>query len=71
MDYILTLASSSFEDWRKDNQLAPLSEFNFELQKMGVAAPLFDETKLQWINNQYLSAISTEKLFDETLEWAE
>jgi hypothetical protein len=34
MDYILTLASSSFEDWRKENQLAPISEFNFELQKM-------------------------------------
>jgi len=34
MDYILTLASSSFEDWRKENQLAPLSEFNFELHKM-------------------------------------
>lgn len=71
IDYILTLASSSFEDWRKDNQLASLSEFNFDLQKMTVAAPLFDEIKLQWINNQYLSAISTEQLFKETLEWAE
>ena len=71
IDYILNLASSSFEDWRKENQLADISQFNFELQKMWVAAPLFDETKLQWINNQYLSAISTEKLFDETLERAE
>ena len=38
---------------------------------MTAAAPLFDETKLQWINNQYLSAISTDKLFEETLQWAE
>lgn len=71
IDYILTLASSSFEDWRKDNQLADISEFNFDIQKMTAAAPLFDEVKLQWINNQYLSAISTDKLFDETLERAE
>lgn len=71
IDYILTLASSSFEDWRKDNQTANISEFNFDIQKMTAAAPLFDEVKLQWINNQYLSAISTEQLFNETLERAE
>lgn len=71
IDYILTLASSSFEDWRKDHQLDNISQFNFELQKMTPAAPLFDEVKLQRINNQYLSAISTQQLFKETLEWAE
>lgn len=71
IDYILTLASSSFEERRKDHQLDPIDWFNFELQKMTAAAPLFDEVKLQRINNQYLSAISTDKLFEETLERAE
>ena len=71
VDYIFTLASSSFEDRRKENPLALISEFHFDLQKITPAAPLFDEVKLQRINNQYLSAISTHQLFKETLEWAE
>ena len=38
---------------------------------MGLAAPLFDENKLKWINNQYLSFISTEELYQQCLEWAQ
>jgi len=71
LDYIFTLASSSFEDWRKEHQGVSLDEFSFEISKMGLAAPLFDETKLKWINNQYLSFISTEELYQQCLEWAQ
>ena len=71
LDYIFTLASSSFEDWRKEHQGAKIEEFPFEINKMGLSAPIFDEAKLKWINNQYLSYISTEELYDQCLQWAQ
>lgn len=71
IEYILTLASSSFEDWRRENPLLPISDFDFRLDKMNVSGPLFDEVKLNWVNNAYLSAISTPELYQQTLAWAE
>jgi glutamyl-tRNA synthetase len=70
LEYLMTLADASFEDWRRDNPDATLSDFHFSLDKMNVSGPLFDEVKLQWVNNGYLSKISTEELFTQTLEWA-
>jgi glutamyl-tRNA synthetase len=70
LEYLMTLADSSFEDWRRENPDADFFEFHFSLDKMNVAGPLFDEVKLNWVNNSYLSKISTEELFAQTLAWA-
>jgi glutamyl-tRNA synthetase len=63
----MTLLNSNFEDWRRDNPDADLSAFSLSFATMNVAGPLFDEVKLQWINNGYLSRISTDNLFTQTL----
>jgi glutamyl-tRNA synthetase len=70
IEYIMTLLNSNFEDWRRDNPDADLSAFSLSFATMNVAGPLFDEVKLQWINTGYLSKISTEELFVQTLAWA-
>jgi glutamyl-tRNA synthetase len=70
LEYLMTLANSNFEDWRREYPELPLADFQFSLDKVGVAGSLFDATKLQWVNNGYLSRISTEELFQQTLEWA-
>jgi glutamyl-tRNA synthetase len=70
IEYIMTLADSSFEDWRRENSDTSLEDFHFSLTKMNVSGPLFDETKLNWVNNGYLSKISTDELFEQTLERA-
>jgi glutamyl-tRNA synthetase len=46
-------------------------DFGLQLDKMTISGPLFDEQKLKWVNNFYLSAISTEELFRQTLEWTQ
>jgi len=46
-------------------------KFDLQLDKMTISGPLFDEQKLSWVNNNYLSAISTEELYQQTLAWAQ
>jgi glutamyl-tRNA synthetase len=70
IEYIFTLLNSNFEDWRRESPDVDVSKFHLSFATMNVAGPLFDETKLQWVNNGYLSRISTEELFTQTLEWA-
>jgi glutamyl-tRNA synthetase len=70
LDYVLNVTNSNFEDWRREHPDASLLEFDLKMDKMSSAGPLFDEVKLNWVNNNYLSHISTEQLFKETLHWA-
>ncbi|GHW03007.1 glutamate--tRNA ligase [candidate division SR1 bacterium] len=70
IEYIMTLADSSFEDRRKDHVESDLSEFHFELSKMSVSGSLFDQQKLDRIANSHLSQVSTEELYNQTLDRA-
>lgn len=70
LDYILNVTNSLFEDWRREYPESSIMEFDLKMDKMSSAGPLFDEVKLNWVNNNYLSQISTDKLFEETLIWA-
>ena len=71
LEYIMTLADSSYEDWQRENEDKSFMDFQFSIEKMNVAGPLFDFVKLQNISNNYLSKISTEELYNQGLEWAE
>jgi len=71
LEYIMTLADSSYEDWQRENEDKNYLDFNFSLEKMNVAWPLFDFVKLQNISNGYLSKLSTEDLYNQGLAWAE
>lgn len=70
MEYIMTLADSSFEDWRKAHPQTNLDEFYFDMSKISVAWPLFDQQKLDRINNNYLSQLPISELYQQTLERA-
>jgi glutamyl-tRNA synthetase len=71
LEYIMTLADSAYEDWQRENEDKSFMDFQFSLEKMNVAGPLFDFVKLQNISNIYLSKISTEELYNQGLERAE
>lgn len=45
-EYLLTIYNSDFEIWRTANPLAPLTDFQFSIQKIGSNNPLFDLPKL-------------------------
>ncbi len=70
-EYIMTLANSNFEDWRKVNKDAPLESFPFNLKKMSVSGALFDMRKLADISKNIISVMSAEKVYDYTAKWAE
>lgn len=70
MEYLLTIMDSSFENWRNENIDKEFFEFKFTLENMNTAWALFDIVKLNSICNNYLSRITTDKLYDETLNWA-
>lgn len=71
LDYLYTIMDSGFEEWQKENPDKTLMDREFILEKMNKSGALFDLVKMESVNNEYLSRISTDQLFDETLEWAE
>ena len=70
LEYLLTLANSNFEDWRRANPDAPQSKFPFNLKKMSVSGALFDLTKLTDVSKNVISRFTAEKVLADTLVWA-
>ncbi len=70
LEYLLTLANSNFEDWRRANPDAPQSDFPFNLKKMSVSGALFDLTKLTDVSKNVISRFTAEKVLADTLAWA-
>ncbi len=70
LEYIINLIDSSFEDRQKANPDKSYLDFDIKLEDMNKAGALFDLVKLQSVNNGYLSRISTEQLYTESLERA-
>jgi len=71
LDYLYTIMDSGFEEWQKENTDKTLMDRDFVLEKMNKSGALFDLVKMESVNNEYLSRISTDQLFDESLAWAE
>ncbi len=71
LDYLYTIMDSSFEEWQKANPDKSFLDREFVLENMNKSGALFDLVKMESINNEYLSRISTEQLFQESLAWAE
>ena len=70
LEYIMTLADSSYEDWQRAHEDQTFLDFQFSLEKMNVSGALFDFVKLQNINNGYLSKLNTAELYEQGLAWA-
>lgn len=70
LEYLLTLANSNFEDWRRANPNADCFEFPFNLKKMSVSGALFDLTKLTDVSKNVISKMPAEKVLAYSLDWA-
>lgn len=70
IEYLINLADAHFEDWQKANPDKSYLDFDIVLENMSKSGALFDLVKLQSVNNGYLSRISTEQLYNESLTWA-
>ncbi|MFA5747486.1 MAG: glutamate--tRNA ligase [Candidatus Absconditabacterales bacterium] len=70
IQYLLNLIDPKFEERQKNNSDKNYINFEMKLEDMNKSGALFDIVKLQSINNNYLSKISTDQLFVESLIWA-
>lgn len=71
IEYLLTLANSNFEEWRKANKDAKQSDFPFNLKKMSASGALFDLAKLNDVSKNVISVMTAEQVMDKTLLWAQ
>ena len=69
-EYLLNIANSNFENWRRANPDLDISEFDLQLNKMSVSGALFDMTKLLDVGKTVISKFTAEKVYDETMKWA-
>lgn len=69
-EYMMTLANSNFEDWRRMNKTEPIEKFPFNLKKMSVSGALFDIVKLTDVSKNVISVMSAEKVFELAYAWA-
>ncbi len=69
IEYLINLANSDFEQWRKDNPNLHYTQFPFSVDKIGSNNPIFDFNKLNDISKNIISKMSATELYDELLNW--
>lgn len=70
IEYLVNIANSNFEIWRKQNPDKPIDEFDFKINKMGVSGALFDMVKMLDVSKNVISRYSAKKLYDDVFAWA-
>ncbi len=70
IEYLVNIANSNFEIWRKQNPDKPIDEFDFKINKMGVSGALFDMVKMLDVSKNVISRYSAPKLYDNVFAWA-
>lgn len=70
-EYLLNIANSTFENWRRANPDKDISEFDFNLNKMSVSGALFDMVKLLDIGKSVISKMTAEEVYENSLKWAQ
>ena len=70
IEYLMTIAASDFEDWRRANSAADRKDFKFNLKKMSVSGALFDEQKLLDVSKNLVSRLSSAQVYEKLVAWA-
>lgn len=69
-EYLMTIANSNYEDWRRANKTESQDCFDFKLNKMSKAGALFDLVKLHDISKTYISTMNAEEVYAAVEEWS-
>lgn len=70
IEYLLNLANSTFEDWRKANPEKDNREFKLSLERISASGALFDFTKLNDISKEIIATYSAADVYQAGLAWA-
>ncbi len=69
-EYLLTLLSSGFEDWRRANPGVPAMDYPFNLKKMSPSGCLFDLVKLTDVSKNVISHMNADTVYEGVAAWA-
>lgn len=69
-EYLLNIANSTFENWRRQNPDKEMDEFDFQLNKMSVSGALFDMVKLLDVSKIVISKYTAEEVYEKAFDWA-
>ncbi|MBQ4243810.1 MAG: glutamate--tRNA ligase [Clostridia bacterium] len=70
IEYLLTIISSGFEDWRRANPGVPALDYPFNLKKMSSSGCLFDLVKLTDVSKNVISTMKAPCVAENVTAWA-
>ncbi len=70
VEYLLNIANSTFEPWRRANPDKSIDEFELQINKMSVSGAVFDMIKLLDVSKTVISKYDAKTIYEKTLEWA-
>ncbi|MBR3255989.1 MAG: glutamate--tRNA ligase [Clostridia bacterium] len=69
-EYLINIANSNFENWRRANPDKSFEEFDLQLNKMSVSGALFDMVKLLDVSKIVISKMTAEEVYENAYTWA-
>ena len=70
IEYLLNLANSNFENWRKQNIEKSYKDFNFDIKKMNASGAIFDQIKMDSVSKDIIARMSAIEIYNYVLEWS-
>ena len=70
-EYLLNIANSNFENWRRANKDKSIDDFELQLNKMSVSGALFDMVKLLDVGKTTISRMTAEEVYNNAYKWAQ
>ena len=70
IEYLMTIAASDFEDWRRANPAEDYRKFKFNPKKMSVSGALFDSVKLNDVSKIIISKMASGEVYKKLSAWA-
>ena len=70
LEYLMTVACSDYEQWRRCNPKKTRDEFPFGLKKMSASGALFDLLKLNDVSKTVIAGMDADAVLSAVLEWA-
>lgn len=70
IEYLMTIAASDFEDWRRANPTEDYKRFKFNIKKMSASGALFDTDKLNDVSKTVISRLSADEVVNCLTDWA-
>lgn len=70
VEYLTNILNANFEDWRKQNPTAPVTDFQMNFNKISnTGGALFDFVKLNNISKDVVARMTAAEVYDALLKW--